>query len=146
MTVTFFGHRDTPRSILLDLYSVLEYLILNEDAKLFLVGNQGEFDKTVLFALTKLKKIYSHICCQIVFAYMPNRNLNLPRDIDTVFPLQAANSLPRFAIEKRNIWMLNESDLVITYVARSHGGAAHFKKRALSQGKRVIELAKNIHP
>ena len=41
---------------------------------------------------------------------------------------------------KRNAWMINESDFVVTYVRYSTGGAAHFKELAEKKGKIVINL------
>ena len=40
----------------------------------------------------------------------------------------------------RNRWMLERSDIVVTYV-RSPGGAAKFKALAERKGKHVIEVA-----
>ncbi len=39
--------------------------------------------------------------------------------------------------------MIDRSDIVITYVCRSFGGAAKFKSLAIRKKKTVIELAKN---
>ena len=47
---------------------------------------------------------------------------------------------PRFAIDYRNKWMIDHSD-VITYVRRSFGGAAKSKTLAAKKNKTVIELS-----
>ena len=47
---------------------------------------------------------------------------------------------PRFAIERRNRWMLRQAEVVVTYVRYTWGGAHKFKSAAEKQGKRVIEL------
>ena len=41
MTVTFFGHRNTPDSVQPILKKTLIQLIVNEDADTFYVGNRG---------------------------------------------------------------------------------------------------------
>lgn len=52
---------------------------------------------------------------------------NAPQDLKT-------------AIDYRNRWMVERSDCVITYVNRSWGGAAKYKKFAQNRGKTVYEL------
>ena len=144
MTVAFFGHRDADKNIGAPLYDVLNHLICNEGADTFYVGNQGVFDALVLTVLKDLKKRYTHIRCTVVLAYMPPTT-PIFNDTDTLVPLALVNALPRFAIEKRNMWMLLQSDVVVTYVVRECGGAAKCKKKALLLGKRVIELG-NVRP
>lgn len=46
----------------------------------------------------------------------------------------------RFAIDKRNRWMIDHSDFVITYVSRSFGGAAKFKEIAEKKNRVVINI------
>ena len=50
------------------------------------------------------------------------------------------NVPPRFAIDHRNRWMINQSEFVVTYV-RSPGGAAKFKALAERKGKTVLEIS-----
>ncbi|MBQ8203233.1 MAG: hypothetical protein IJZ75_03020, partial [Clostridia bacterium] len=46
----------------------------------------------------------------------------------------------KFAIVKRNRWMIEKSDFVITYVNRVIGGAAQFKELSAKKGKTVINI------
>ena len=46
----------------------------------------------------------------------------------------------RFAIDRRNKWMIEQADYVITYVTHSWGGAAKFKELAEKKGKTVINI------
>ena len=48
---------------------------------------------------------------------------------------------PRFAISRRNEWMLQRADMVVMYVTHSWGGAAQYAKKAGKQGKIVLNLA-----
>ena len=59
---------------------------------------------------------------------------------DTMFPEGLELVHPRYAIERRNLWMLERSDYVVTYVHHSWGGAAKFAALAERQGKRMIRL------
>lgn len=140
MVVTFFGHRDAPPWIRASLRDTLVSLIEKENATLFYVGNHGDFDRIALSVLRSLKSIYPHIRFCMVLAYMPHQQ-NFPPDVETLLPAQSVQSPPRFAIENRNCWMLENSDTVITYVTHSFGGAVKFKERAIAAGKRVFELS-----
>ena len=142
MTVTFFGHSDAPTSVSERLYEVLLDLVCKKGANNFFVGTHGTFDRLALLMLKRLKKQYPHIRYTVVLAYIPQFEQEFYNETDTVFPSEVACAPPRFAIDKRNGYMLDQSDVVITYVTRSYGGAAKFKKKALLQGKRVIEISK----
>ena len=138
-TVTFFGHRDTPKEIEPALRLTLIDLIENKNATVFYVGNHGNFDAMVRRQLEDLSKTYP-IKYYVVLAYMPNKNDEsnkhsiLPEGIETV-PY-------RFAINYRNKWMLNKADIVVTYVTRNFGGAWEFKQMANSKEKLLIDLLK----
>ena len=136
-TVTFFGHRDTPKEIEPALRLTLIDLIENKNATLFYVGNHGNFDAMVRRQLEDLSRTYP-IKYYVVLAYMPSKN-DTP-DEHSILP-EGIESVPRrFAINYRNKWMLNKSDIVVTYVTRPIGGAWEFKRMAEKQGKVNINL------
>ena len=139
-TCTFFGHRDTPDEIEPILYSVLKDLIEKHNVKSFYVGNQGSFDIMVRRNLKKLKSYYPHIDYAVVLAYLPIKNDNNYDFSDTLIPDELETIHPKYAIAKRNQWMLDEADYVVTYVKVDFGGAAKFKKIAERKGKVVINL------
>ena len=143
-TCTFFGHRDTPDSIRPVLHNTLINLIETQGTDTFYVGNQGKFDSMVHSELKELSKAYSHIRYSVVLAYLPKKkDFDLTDFSDTVYPDGLENVPPRFAIDKRNRLMLDWSDVVVTYVCTSIGGAAKFKELAENKGKRVINLSCN---
>jgi len=142
LTVTFFGHSDAPQQIFADLKTLLKNLIEKEGARRFYVGDHGNFDRIVQNALNELRANYPHVVCFIVLAYMPqNQEKGGRQMLETILPCEVAVAFPRFAISKRNEWMLAHSDTVVTYVKRSFGGAEKYKRMAIGRGKRVIELA-----
>ena len=61
---------------------------------------------------------------------------------DTIVPDGLEKVPPRYAIFKRNEWMLNKADVVVTFVQFHFGGAGTFKEKAQKSGKIVIELSK----
>ena len=140
-TCTFFGHRDTPNEIEPILFSVLKDLIENHNVKSFYVGNQGNFDIMVRRNLKKLKLDYPHIDYAVVLAYLPTQKQKTDLDYtDTLIPDELETVHPKYAIAKRNQWMLDEADYVVTYVKVDFGGAAKFKRIAERKGKVVINL------
>ena len=143
-TVCFFGHRQTPQDVKPVLHDTLIDLIENQGADTFYVGNQGGFDSMVYSELKKLKKLYPHIDYSVVLAYLPKKkDFDLTDFSDTVYPDGLESAPPRFAIDKRNRFMIDWSDTVVTYVCTSIGGAAKFKDLAEKKGKRVINLSCN---
>ncbi len=140
MTVTFCGNRDAPDKIKGVLKQKLVQLIENERADMFYCGSQGNFDTAVLMVLRELKKEYPHIDYAVVLAYMPIGSLcNIDPD-ESIFPSELANVPPKFAINKRNLWMLLQSDVAVIYTNRGYGGTYSFKKSAKKLGRCVIEL------
>jgi len=137
MKCTFFGHRNVPYSLKSELINCIEKLICEKDAKLFYVGTQGTFDRLVWESLSVLKSNHPHIICYKVLAYFPtNDSYNSE---NTIYP-EGLETVPRkLAIAKRNEWMINQTDAVISYVRHS-GGADRFVNLAKRKGKRVIEL------
>ena len=64
--------------------------------------------------------------------------------IPTVYPEGLEAVPPRYAIDKRNRWMLQQSDVVVTYVTVPFGGAAKFKLLAEKTGRAVINIADSV--
>lgn len=141
MICTFFGHREVPSNLKEVLTSVLVDLIENKKADLFYVGNQGGFDIMVRKELKKLKKIYPNIKYYVVLAYMPQKTEEYEDYSDTIYPDGLENIHPKFAIIKRNEWMIEKADCIITYVKNEFGGAVKFKLLANKKGKKIIELS-----
>lgn len=140
MRCTFFGHRDSPESIQGDLRELLIFLIERERVDTFYVGNHGQFDRMVKSHLEELAIIYPNIAYFIVLAYLPRNN---EYQGVSIFPEGIESTLPRFAILKRNAWMIENSDYVVAYVTRCGGNSARFLKSAVRKGKTVYNIADN---
>lgn len=128
---TFFGHSQCP-----DLRSELREAVMRlagDGVDMFYVGDNGRFDAQVRSVLSELGLRYG-----VVLAYLPK---GAGADFgDTMFPEGLELIHPRYAIERRNRWMLERSDYVVTYVHHGWGGAAKFAALAERQGKRMIRL------
>ena len=141
MTCTFFGNRNAPNEIRSELEYVLTDLIENHSVEQFYVGNNGNFDRLVRGVLRDLQGRYPHIRYFVVLAYMPTHKSEEEDAADTVFP-DGLESVPqKFAIAKRNEWMMSQADLVIAYVAHTHGGAYKTLEYARRKKKQIVNLA-----
>ena len=140
MFCTFFGHRDSPEKIKHLLKKTILYIIEKEGVRDFLVGNNGNFDAIVRRQLEDLSHTYP-ITYNVVLAYMPTKKNEYDSFTNTVYPEGIETVPKRFAISWRNKWMIQQSDVVVTYVTHNFGGAAQFKEMAEKQGKTVIELS-----
>ncbi len=139
MNCTFFGHRDTPASIKPLLRQVIMDLMEHHGVTQFYVGNQGNFDTMARSLLAELAQTYP-IRYDVVLAYLQKKNDPSIDGSHSLLPDGFESVPPRFAIDHRNRWMLDRSDIVVTYV-RSPGGAAKFKELAERKGKTVVEIS-----
>lgn len=107
--------------------------LAGDGVDMFYVGDNGRFDAQVRSVLSELGLRYG-----VVLSYL-SKGAGAGFD-DTMFPEGLELVHPRYAIERRNLWMLERSDYVVTYVHHSWGGAAKFAALAERQGKRMIRL------
>ena len=135
---TFFGHRECPESIKPKLVSVLKDLIENHGVNIFYLGHQGTFDSIALSVLKDLTREYPHVKYAVVLEKLPTRKEIF--SCDTLFPEELENVHPRFAVSRRNLWMLSQAEYVVTYITHSWGGAAQFAEKAEKQHKIAINL------
>ena len=140
-TATFFGHKDTPKEIEHTLRSTLIDLIESQNITVFYVGNNGNFDSMVRHQLEELSQTHP-ITYSVVLSYMPTKKSEYDDFSNTILPEGIETVPKRFAISYRNKWMVEQSDVVVTYVTHGFGGAAQFKEMAERQGKTIIELSK----
>ena len=141
---TFFGHRECPESVKPKLREVLVDLITNHDVRRFYVGNQGQFDTHVRNVLQELKTEFPQIDYAVVLAYMPGKKDEHTDLSDTLLPEEIASTPPRYAIDRRNKWMLKHSDYVVSYITHSWGGAAKYVEMAEHQNNTVVNIAGRI--
>ncbi len=138
---TFFGMSCANQKILPCLTAVIEELILTEHVTTFYVGDKGKFDHFVQKALCEVKERHPEIKCYTVLAYLPGKRneLELPSLLETIYPEGMENVPPRYAIDRRNRWMIERSSFVISYPSID-GNSRKFTNIARSRGKTVIDL------
>ncbi|MGM9937187.1 MAG: SLOG family protein [Candidatus Ornithomonoglobus sp.] len=139
MTVTFCGHGDYSYGddIRNRLRETVEGLI-KQGADTFLLGGYGSFDMMAAHIVYDLKQKYPYIRAILVIPYL-NREYNTKYYDDTEYP-PIENVPMRYAIIKRNEWMVDRADVVIAYVNHDWGGAYKTLEYANKKRKTIINL------
>ena len=137
MTVTFCGHSklNRPDSFSKWLDVILPSLI-EGGAATFYLGGYGDFDSLAAAAVRRQKIAYPNIEAVLVLAYL-DREIDASRYDGTYPPLEKVPR--RYAIVRRNEWMVSVSDVVISGVLHSWGGAARTLEFAQRKNKVVLQ-------
>lgn len=140
-TCTFFGHNDCYDLNSKILYKAIEEVIA-KGVDTFYVGHQGHFDSMVIECLREFKKIHPQISFFVVLAYLPTNTSLLydPYHDCSIYPEGLEIGPPRFAIERRNKWMIERSTYCICCINHAWGGAYKFAKRAKGKNLIIINL------
>ena len=141
MIVTFFGHSylstDEIISIQNDLHNKIIGLI-NNGATEFLLGGYGGFDIAAATNINILKKKFPDIKSYLIIPYI-NRKYDKSLYDHVKYPEFLINVNPKYAIPERNKYMVEQSDVVVSYVYRS-GGAMKAVEYAKKLNKQIIKI------
>ena len=144
MIVTFCGHRDfvetaeaeNQLTIFLEKYA-------RENVRLVCYnGGYGNFDYFAAKCVQRMQEQYSNILNCLVLPYIDQPFLERIEIFknhfdETIYP--PLESVPRkYAIIRRNEWMVDSADIVIAYVTYSWGGAARTLEYAKRKNKNII--------
>ena len=148
MTVTFCGHSHFCRTKQLQaqMMEVLEKEIGDRQADL-LLGGYGDFDAFAYDCCKSYQKNHEGVSLVFVTPYMTESHLKKVKEMmtskiyDTVLYPPLEQVPLRFAISKRNEWMIEQSDVIITFVRHSYGGAYKSLLYAQRKKKKMIHLA-----
>ena len=137
MNITFCGHSQVENSRdVTDWLLIITQKLIEQGGKTFYLGGYGEFDSLAASVLREKKKLYPQIELILVLPYLHTSKEILEYD-DTIYPpLESVH--PRYAISKRNQWMVDISDVVVAYVLHSWGGAATTMRYAKHKNKKLI--------
>lgn len=140
VVVTFCGHGDcvvddAMKKWLRDTIAEL----IAQGANTFYLGGYGRFDRAAASAVWELKRSYTHIRSVLVLPYL-DRKVNADLyDYTTYPPLE---SVPRrFAISRRNEWMVDNADVVVACVTHEWGGASATLAYAVRRQKIIRNYA-----
>ena len=152
MIITFVGHSTIYGE--LDLSVSIEKTILgnasSKDFISFYCGGYGDFDNLCAKTCCGLKN--KSLDCEVVFVtpYITEAQQEKIKQMleskiyDTSIYPPLENVPPKFAITRRNEWMIEQSDLVIAYVKHTHGGAYKTLEYARRKKKQIINLAERL--
>ena len=135
MIVTFCGHRNlsdnTINERLTDTITKLFLKAMTDNLPIsFYCGGYGEFDYLAESTVDKVRNNFPNTCCEKVFItpYITKsyqwRNEQMKQRFDDIIYPPIENVPYRYAIIRRNEWMIDVADIVIAYVKDSWGGAA----------------------
>ena len=145
MIVTFCGHKnfcrqDDEEKRLTDL---LRATLREHPDAVFYLGDYGQFDLFCNSVLRALQKDFPRMRRVFVTPYLDPEYRHLWEAEgfydEILYPFHDP-VLPRYAIDKRNRWMIERADLVIAHVDHDYGGAAKTVRHALRQKKRCHNL------
>ena len=137
MTVTFCGHRDVPEPEVVKawLNETIEELI-DEGADRFLLGGYGQFDSLAAAVVRKQKERHPAIRSVLVLPYL-DRKYDISLYDESIYP--PLETVPkRYAISRRNEYMIDAADCVIAFVTHDFGGAFTSLCYAQRKHKRII--------
>ena len=141
---TFFGHSECYGLDTNLLKRAIEEIIF-KGVDTFYVGHQGYFDSLVLSCLKDLKNVYPYISFSVVLAYMPTKKYEVDiYDGYSIYPEGLEIGPPKFAIERRNKWMIDQADYCLCYVDHTCGGAYKFAKQSKNKGLDVINMGRIV--
>lgn len=144
MIITFCGH--SKLAITEEIEQKLEIVLINILEKNynceFYLGQYGHFDLLCHRILLNLKNKFKTIKIIFVTPYIYGNysKLKYIEEFDEIIypPLELVP--PKFAIAKRNEWMVDKSDIIIAYVKHEWGGASRTLNYAKMRNKHIINL------
>ena len=137
----FFGHRVIGADISSQLEQAVRIAITN-GATTFWVGGYGAFDSYAAGCVRRLKKEYPQISLDLILAYLSIGKHALADAYDSTIYPEGLELVPqRFAISKRNRWIVDNYDMIIAYVRSTYGGAYTALRSAKRKGIHVVNLA-----
>ena len=114
MNCTFFGHRDAPFSIKNEIKNAV-FKAIDKGATAFYVGNNGNFDLLCQQVLSEILEIRDDFNYYIVASHIYEKAL-FGKQEQVIFPEELEGVIKRFAICKRNEYMLKRASFVISYI------------------------------
>lgn len=139
-TCSFFGHSECyglDRNVLRRAIEELIALGVKE----FLVGNHGGFDAMVFSCLKELNGLYPDLRYSVVLAYLPAHKPEYDLyDGHSIYPEGLEIGPQRFAIERRNRYLIDNSTHCIVFISHTWGGAYKFAKLAKGKGLTITNL------
>ena len=147
MIIAFFGHADfvTSNDKENKIFDTLIKLISKNSSQQtkieFYLGGYGNFDKTAKKICLQIKQIYKNSKLCFVTPYQNENYLKKHRDnFDEIILPDTNNVPPKYAIQKRNFWIVRKADFIISYINHPFGNSIKYIKYAQKIKKEYINL------
>ena len=140
MIITFCGHRDFVKTAKIEktLIELLKFFAKDRETIHCYCGGYGNFDGFAAECVRKAKKDFENIRNCLIIPYISpsfQEKIKYLKDYyDEIIYSPLENIPSKYAIIKRNEWMIDKADLLIAYIKHSWGGAA-----------KTLEYAKRKH-
>ena len=148
LTVSFFGHRYIENVFEIEdrVEHVLKDLVQSNDYVEILVGRNGDFDILVASAVNRLKRQIGKENLSLVWVqpYIQIEYTKNTDEFDGYYDSvevceKSAKSHFKSAIQTRNRYMIDRSDLVVCFT-KVKGGAYSSRQYAQKRGKTIIDI------
>jgi len=146
MIVTVCGHADAQlnekEKILLE--TEFRKLIKASENCEFYLGGYGDFDGVCYNVLKKIKQDKGAIKIIFITPYINETyaKLKIYKNMyDEIIYPEIENCPKKFAIERRNFWMIKKADFLICYIKRNYDGAYKTYKYAKTHGIPFLNIA-----
>ncbi len=148
MIISFAGHSFIPSSGAVKemVKTQIRNNVISGEPITFYLGGYGDFDDICACACRELKIEYPSMELVYVTPYISISEQEKIKKMQN-YGLYDASIYPpienvplRFAISKRNEWMMTNAELIIAYVNRNYGGAYKSLQVARRRKKRIINI------
>ena len=140
MIITFCGHSKLYNSDTIKDRLTRELRSLSaQGTHKFYLGGYGDFDLLAAKVLYELKQEYPETESILILPYL-DRKVDASLYDSTIYP-PLENVPKRYAISRRNKWMVEQADMVIACVDHDWGGASKTLAMARKKKLPVINLA-----
>lgn len=140
--VSFIGHREVDDFFFVEdqVDSVVRDLIMTKEYVEFYVGRNGEFDTLAASVIKRVKKEVGEYNSSLILVIpYPIADMEAYENYydEVEYPRELHKVHYKSAITKRNEWLVENTDMLIAYVTRDYGGAAHCLKKAIERGIKI---------
>lgn len=139
---SFFGHADLygqSDQITQKLRTVIINLV-EQGVDTFYAGNHGEFDILSSRVVCDLKTLYPQIQVVVVLCYPNELQYLRCQFTDFLMPPEIEAAPKRACIVKRNHWVVDNSDYIVSFIRFEIGGAYSVIQYAKKHHKQIIEV------
>ena len=148
MIVSFVGHSHVPfpEKVQESVKELLKNQIPAGERVTFYLGGRGAFDELCARACREIKCERKGALLVYVTPYISLSEQERIKEMQRVGLCDSSlyppieKTPPRFAISKRNEWMMANADLIIAYVNHTYGGAYKSLGIAVRRKKKIINI------